>query len=198
MTTIPPTYDEIIEIADNLVNGLELKETVTYNLYGDDVLEEIHEYADEEADDVMIAVHHDPTAMDRYNRGDVYTRSGGGWSFMQSLTPMTDVRNNVVGLVDQEGDMILKIAYDLHGNAMYCVPNGPDWQCSADPQTLDAPQSLFNMLPYRFSGRRFDPETDLYYYRSRYYSPEMARFISIDTIGIWGDLNKGGYPLRSS
>jgi len=34
--------------------------------------------------------------------------------------------------------------------------------------------------PYMFTGRRYDPETGLYYYRARYMSPSLGRFISID------------------
>ena len=42
--------------------------------------------------------------------------------------------------------------------------------------------------PYAFTGRRFDEESGLYYYRTRYMDPAAGRFISRDTIGIWGDL----------
>jgi len=42
--------------------------------------------------------------------------------------------------------------------------------------------------PYRFTGRRLDTETGLYYYRARHYTPEMGRFLSPDPIGIWGDI----------
>ena len=41
--------------------------------------------------------------------------------------------------------------------------------------------------PYRFTGRRLDTETGLYYYRARHYSTEMGRFLSRDPIGPWGD-----------
>ena len=41
--------------------------------------------------------------------------------------------------------------------------------------------------PYLFTGRRYDPETELYYYRARYMQPETGRFISRDPFGIWGD-----------
>jgi uncharacterized protein RhaS with RHS repeats len=30
--------------------------------------------------------------------------------------------------------------------------------------------------PYMFTGRNYDPETELYYYRARYYSPQIGRF----------------------
>ncbi|MCG8506344.1 MAG: hypothetical protein MI755_17200 [Sphingomonadales bacterium] len=37
--------------------------------------------------------------------------------------------------------------------------------------------------PYRYTGRRLDEETGLYYYRARYYSPIIGRFLSPDPIG---------------
>jgi RHS repeat-associated protein len=43
--------------------------------------------------------------------------------------------------------------------------------------------------PYRFTGRRLDPETGLYYYRARYYWPQGGRFLSTDPVGYDADLN---------
>ena len=43
--------------------------------------------------------------------------------------------------------------------------------------------------PYLFTGREFDRETGLYYYRARYYDPEVGRFISRDPIGLNGGVN---------
>jgi RHS repeat-associated protein len=39
--------------------------------------------------------------------------------------------------------------------------------------------------PYTFTGREYDPETGLYYYRARYYDPGLGRFLQEDPI--WGD-----------
>jgi RHS repeat-associated protein len=36
--------------------------------------------------------------------------------------------------------------------------------------------------PYTFTGREFDPETGLYYYRARYYDPSIGRFLQEDPI----------------
>ena len=36
--------------------------------------------------------------------------------------------------------------------------------------------------PYAFTGREYDPETGMYYYRARYYDPVLGRFISKDPI----------------
>jgi RHS repeat-associated protein len=44
--------------------------------------------------------------------------------------------------------------------------------------------------PFAFTGREYDPETGLYYYRARYYDPKAGRFISKDPIGFGGgDVN---------
>jgi RHS repeat-associated protein len=42
-----------------------------------------------------------------------------------------------------------------------------------------APQGLIGN-PYMFTGRRFDLETGLYYYRARYYNPQIGRFLQTD------------------
>jgi RHS repeat-associated protein len=36
--------------------------------------------------------------------------------------------------------------------------------------------------PYFFTGRQYDGETGLYYYRARYYSPSIGRFLQTDPI----------------
>jgi RHS repeat-associated protein len=43
--------------------------------------------------------------------------------------------------------------------------------------------------PFRYTGREFDSETGLYYYRARYYDPTMGRFFSEDPIGWAGGHN---------
>jgi RHS repeat-associated protein len=52
---------------------------------------------------------------------------------------------------------------------------------------------------YAFTGREWDPEAGLYYYRARYYEPASGRFISGDPIGFGGGLNfyayAGGNPV---
>ena len=44
--------------------------------------------------------------------------------------------------------------------------------------------------PYTFTGREWDEETGLYFYRARYYDAEAGRFLSEDPIGLQGgDIN---------
>jgi RHS repeat-associated protein len=48
--------------------------------------------------------------------------------------------------------------------------------------------------PFRYTGREFDVETGLYYYRARYYDPAAGRFLSEDPIRFnSGDVNFYGY-----
>ena len=55
-----------------------------------------------------------------------------------------------------------------------------------DDQGVEISNSEFSNSSL-FTGRRYDPETGLYHYRTRYMDPFAGRFTSRDTIGIWGD-----------
>ena len=43
--------------------------------------------------------------------------------------------------------------------------------------------------PFAYTGREWDKETGLYYYRARYYTSQIGRFISEDPIGFTGGIN---------
>jgi RHS repeat-associated protein len=43
--------------------------------------------------------------------------------------------------------------------------------------------------PFQYTGREFDSETGLSYYRARYYDPSVGRFLSEDPIGFDGGIN---------
>ena len=47
--------------------------------------------------------------------------------------------------------------------------------------------------PLEYTGRENDGTTGLYYYRARYYSPALGRFVSEDPIGLKGGLNRYAY-----
>jgi RHS repeat-associated protein len=54
--------------------------------------------------------------------------------------------------------------------------------------------------PYLFTGRRYDEETGLYYYRARYYAYDIGRFLQTDVVGYGAGLNiyeyVGNNPLN--
>jgi RHS repeat-associated protein len=47
--------------------------------------------------------------------------------------------------------------------------------------------------PFRFTGREFDSETGLYFYRARYYDPSTGRFFSEDPLGFGQGVNFYAY-----
>jgi RHS repeat-associated protein len=46
---------------------------------------------------------------------------------------------------------------------------------------------------FAYTGREWDKETGLYYYRARYYEPMDGRFVSKDPIGFRGGINYYAY-----
>jgi RHS repeat-associated protein len=55
---------------------------------------------------------------------------------------------------------------------------------------------------FQYTGRENDGATGLYYYRARYYSPQLGRFISEDPVGLGGGTNYYAYagadPISNS
>jgi len=50
--------------------------------------------------------------------------------------------------------------------------------------------------PLQYTGREFDSETGLYFYRARYYDPNAGRFLSEDPIEFAGGSNFYAYALN--
>jgi RHS repeat-associated protein len=89
----------------------------------------------------------------------------------------TDKRGSIVAMSDTFGNLVEgPYTYDAYGNCFVGLT-----ACGTSGE------------PYRFTGRRFDPETGLYYYRARYYDPVKGRFLQADPIGYQVDLNLYAY-----
>ncbi len=84
-----------------------------------------------------------------------------------------DAQGNIVALIDSSGAVVVKYVYDAWGNHAVLDGNGND--------ITDA-NHIGNLNPFRYRGYFYDVETELYYLQTRYYDPEIGRFITIDSI----------------
>ncbi|MGH9462624.1 MAG: RHS repeat-associated core domain-containing protein, partial [Vicinamibacteria bacterium] len=71
-----------------------------------------------------------------------------------------DALGSVVGTTNADGERTSSLRYDPFGNPEQAIPSG-----------------------FAYTGREWDAETGLYYYRARYYDPGTGRFISEDPMG---------------
>ena len=84
-----------------------------------------------------------------------------------------DGLGSIIALTDQSGKVVQPYEYDSFGN-------------------LKDQKSRVKQ-PFTYTGREWDKETGLYYYRARYYDPMDGRFIQKDPIGFMGGINLYGY-----
>ncbi|NQU40996.1 MAG: hypothetical protein HQ523_13680 [Lentisphaerae bacterium] len=98
---------------------------------------------------------------------------------------LRDWRGNIRVITDDSGDVVETYKYSLFGQTT--IYNG-----SAQ---LIAESAIGN--PYGYTGRRLEPETGLYHYRNRAYSPELGRFLQRDPAGYIDGLNLYAYTANN-
>jgi len=92
---------------------------------------------------------------------------------------LTDHLGTVRDLVDTSGSVLDHISYSVYGKVT----------SESNPANGDR---------FKFTGREYDFETGLYYYRARYYEPTAGRFLSVDPLGFAaGNENLFGYVDNS-
>ncbi len=99
-----------------------------------------------------------------------------------------DKLGNITEITNFSGDVVQRYVYDAYGKMT--IYDGQN-----NVITPSSPKYLPN--PFTYTGREFDPETGLYYYRSRYYDPEMGRFLSADSLGFNGGHNFYTYAANN-
>ena len=85
-----------------------------------------------------------------------------------------DAQGNIIAVINSNGTVEATYDYDAWGNhkVNLLTING----------SLIDEYHIGNLNPFRYRGYYYDKETKLYYLQSRYYDPEVGRFISQDSL----------------
>ena len=79
-----------------------------------------------------------------------------------------NLQGDITGILDPDGEQVVSYTYDAWGNPTSC--------------TGSLAGSIGQKNPFRYRGYYYDTESGLYYTASRYYDPEVGRFLSPDAI----------------
>ena len=79
-------------------------------------------------------------------------------------------QNDVIRLIDGSNNAVVEYSYDSWGRLLSC--------------TGSLASTLGTQNPFRYRGYVYDTETGLYYVTSRYYDPEIGRWINADTTDV--------------
>ncbi|MGN0474603.1 MAG: RHS repeat-associated core domain-containing protein [Acutalibacteraceae bacterium] len=105
-----------------------------------------------------------------------YNEGGNLVSFELNGTSYYYVKNlqgDIIAITDDSGNKVVEYTYDSWGKLI------------STTGTLASTVGVKN--PYRYRGYRYDVETGFYYLQSRYYDPEIGRFINADSYVDTGD-----------
>ena len=77
-----------------------------------------------------------------------------------------NIQGDIIAILDTDGDAVIQYTYDAWGNIL--------------STTGSMASTLGQINPLRYRGYVYDSETGLYYLQSRYYDPEVGRFLNAD------------------
>ena len=145
------------------VNGVEH----IYHLSGTQILSE--EWTEGNVQHILIYVYDasgQPIGMSHYENGE----QRGTYVFVKNI------QGDVIGIYDEEGTCLVTYTYDAWGNVTVSYSNG-------------GASTAARYNPFRYRGYYYDTETSLYYLNSRFYDPNVGRFLNADGfVNATGDL----------
>ena len=101
----------------------------------------------------------------------VYDNNNRPWAMFYDGTKyfyQLNLQGDVIGIIDTTGASVAKYAYDAWGRVVYSTG------------------TLANINPLRYRGYYYDTELQMYYLGSRYYDPQVKRFINADSYASTG------------
>jgi RHS repeat-associated protein len=90
---------------------------------------------------------------------------------LNTYYPAFDANGNVTAYLDSTGTVVARREYDAFGKTISCSG------------------SMVGDFAYWFSTKYLDPETGMYYYGYRFYSPDLGRWVNRDPIEEGGGVN---------
>jgi len=109
-----------------------------------------------------------------------YDASGNAYAMEYDGDMYYYLRNgqgDIIGIIDDTGAVVARYTYDPWGKPLAVKDgNGVDIAANAT--------HVANVNPFRYRGYFYDVESGFYYVSSRYYDPEVGRFISPDTTDV--------------
>ena len=99
-----------------------------------------------------------------------------------------NIQGDITAIYDEDGNLVNKYVYDAYGRHKVLT--------STLEEDLDE-SSVGNLNPFRYRGYYYDRILGLYFLTSRYYDPEIGRFISPDSLEYLDPENVNGLNLYS-
>jgi RHS repeat-associated protein len=101
---------------------------------------------------------------------------------------------SVFGLSNETGSLVEGYQYDAYGKATVFTGQGVDATWFTNDDVQNTTSYVYN--PYTYTGQRLDAESGWMYYKNRYYSPDLGRFVSRWT-DFFFDLNLYQYQFAN-
>ncbi len=85
-----------------------------------------------------------------------------------------NLQGDVIAILDTNSNVVARYTYDAWGNIL-SITDG-------NGNINTASTFIGNINPIRYRGYYYDTETGWYYLNSRYYDPQVRRFINADSV----------------
>ena len=106
----------------------------------------------------------------------MYDNNGDPFGFVyndETYYYVKNVQNDVFGITDHNRVLLVNYAYDAWGKVVSVT--------DADGNEITDMSHIGHINPIRYRSYYYDGETNLYYLNSRYYSPDICRFLNADS-----------------